>query len=659
MHTPAQEYRHTAIRKPGTLLSGLDALVYRWAGKMQRGEHLMAQAEGICRRERRWKELSNQALRERLGELRLQFRRRGRGAEKLVPDALGALREAADRCLGLRPYDVQLAGALALNENYVAEMATGEGKTLTASLTAIMWGWRGLPCHIITVNDYLAHRDAEWLAPLYRYCGVSAGFVTSAMDPAQRRTGYGRDVTYTTSKELVADFLRDRLWLGPLQHTTRRHVRTLFARRFDLQRGLVTRGIHSAIVDEADSILIDEAVTPLIISRPQPNTTFVNACERTSELVAALRRDTDYRVDYQYKDVELLPALDQRIAEGESPLPAMFRGAARQRDLIRQALVAREFFERDKQYIVDGDKVVIVDEFTGRSMPQRTYSAGLHQMIEAKEGLPVTPPSETLARLSFQRFFRFFHNLAGMTGTAREAASELWHIYGLPVATIPQNKPCRRSVLPRRVFAENSEKWDAIVKEIVIMHGQGRPVLVGTRSVRTSEDLSRRLEERGLPFRVLNAVRHQEEARIVAHAGQEGTITVATNMAGRGTDIVLGQGIAARGGLHVIATECHESQRIDRQLFGRCARQGDPGSARSFVSLEDELIGRYVPRAARDAVKAALRKNIPQAAAAGNGAVAWAQSSAQRMAAKSRRSVLQMDTWLDDSLSFAHADVVS
>jgi preprotein translocase subunit SecA len=309
--------------------------------------------------------------------------------------------------------------------------------------------------------------------------------------------------------------------------------------------------------------------------------------------------------------------------------------------------------------VIQNGKVVIVDEFTGRLMPQRTWNAGLHQIIEAKEEVSITSPSETLARLSFQRFFRFFHRLAGMTGTAREAADELWHIYGLPVVSIPPNRPCQRQVLPRRIFTEQEAKWQAIVDEVVERHGQGQPVLVGTRSVKASTDLAARLAKLGLPFRVLNAVRHREEARIVSHAGERGSITVATNMAGRGTDIKLEDGVARLGGLHVIATECHESGRIDRQLFGRCARQGDPGSARSFVSMEDELLHRYVPSAVRNGVENALRWRGPAAVWAAEQVVRWAQNRAQGMAFHRRRSVLRTDTWLDDSLSFAQGDISS
>jgi preprotein translocase subunit SecA len=663
MSVLTEDYRRTDIKTPDPILSGLDARIFSLAGRYRRRAsltgRLLTAAEEIDAKAPLWKEKSDRALRESLVGFREIFCRNKQGYEEHLPDALAAIREAAERCLGLRPYVVQLAGALALFRGTVAEMATGEGKTLTAGLTAVVWGWIGRPCHIITTNDYLADRDAKWLEPLYRFCGVSVGRVVSEMEPHRRREEYRKDVTYTTSKEVLADFLRDRLRLDSLQNAGRRQIRALSGRLQDIEKGLVMRGIHTAVVDEVDNILIDEAVTPLIISREMPNEPFVEACREANNIAAALRPDVDYRVDQQFKDIDLLPGGEEHLVQKTGNMPRLFRGRGPHRELVQQALKAREFFHRDTQYVIQNGKVVIVDEFTGRLMPQRTWSAGLHQIIEAKEDITITAPSETLARLSFQRFFRFFYRLAGMTGTAREAAGELWHIYGLPVVTIPPNRPCQRKIYPRRIFSEQESKWQAIVDEVAERHGQGQPVLVGTRSVKASEDLAARLAKLGLSFRVLNAVRHREEARTISHAGEGSSITVATNMAGRGVDIRLGDGVTRLGGLHVIATECHESGRIDRQLFGRCARQGDPGSARSFVSMEDELICRYVPSVVRNSFKKALRLPGPTSGWAAEQVVRWAQSKAQGRAFHQRRSVLRTDTWLDDSLSFAQGDVSS
>ena len=661
MSQVTEDYRRTDIRTPDPILSGFDARVFSLAGRYRRraaetGKLLAAAAE-IDAEAPRWQAMTDKALRESLADFREGFRRNGPGCEERLLSALAAIREAADRRLGLRPYVVQLAGALALYHGTVAEMATGEGKTLTAGLIAVVWGWIGRPSHIITVNDYLADRDAKWLEPLYRFCGVSVGRVTGEMVPHARREEYRSDVTYTTSKEILADFLRDRLRLDSLQHAGRRQIRALSGRLRDIESGLVMRGIHTAVVDEADSILIDEAVTPLIISREMPNEPFTEACLEANRIAAALTPGLDYRVDQQFKDVDLLPGREDQLEEKAGSMPRLFRGRGQHRELVQLALKARAFYHRDAQYVIQNGKVVIVDEFTGRLMPQRTWSAGLHQIIEAKEDASLTAPSETLARLSFQRFFRFFHRLAGMTGTARESAGELWHIYGLPVVSIPPNRPCQRQIYPRRIFNDQEPKWQAIVDEVAERHAQGQPVLVGTRNVKASEDLAARLAKLGLSFQVLNAVRHREEAQIVAHAGERGSITVATNMAGRGTDIELEHGVSGLGGLHVIATECHESGRIDRQLFGRCARQGDPGSARSYVSMEDELLCRYVPSAVRNGVKRALRLRGRAPVWMAERVVRWAQSKPQRMAFHRRRSVLRTDTWLDDSLSFAPGDV--
>ena len=655
------DYRRTAIRTPAPVLMGLDAGFYGLVGRYKRRagvtQELLEVASRIDALSFLWKEMTDDALRGRLLGLKDVFRRQKKGYEDLLPEALGALREAADRKVGLRPYNVQLAGALAMYRGYVAEMATGEGKTLTAGLTGVLWGWSGRPVHVVTVNDYLADRDAKRLSPLYEFCGVSVGSVVGEMEPAARREGYSRDVVYTTCKEIVADFLRDRLWLDTLQDAGRRQIWALSGRARDVERGLVMRGIHSCVVDEADSVLIDEAVTPLIISQPRPNEPFVEACRAANAMAAALEPGVDYRVDSQFKDVEILPGMEDRLEGRAGEMPDLFRGPDRRKELVQQAIHAKEFFHKDVQYVIQDGKVVIVDEFTGRLMPQRTWRAGLHQIIEAKEGLSVTPPSETLARLSFQKFYRFFHRLAGMTGTAKESAGELWRVYGLRVIPIPQNRPCQRKDLARRVFPDQGSKWEAIVDEIVSVHREGRPVLVGTRSVKTSEELARRLFALDLDCRVLNAVRHKEEADIVAEAGQGGNITVATNMAGRGTDILLGHGVARSGGLHVIATECHESARIDRQLFGRSARQGDPGSARSFVGMDDELIRRFVPGPVRRSIKVALEKDSLFGRWAADKAVWWAQARAQRMAVHHRQSVLKTDTWLEDSLSFARGDV--
>ena len=648
--TPTSDFRRTSHRLPERPLQGLDAAVNWCIGayrRRARNRHaLLAAGERVDALARSFADLDNHHLQTKLLEFREHFRREPSPGDDLLLPALAAIREAAFRTVKLRAFPVQLSGALALHHGWLAEMATGEGKTLTAGLAAVLAGWSKRPTHVITVNDYLADRDAKFLRPLFTYCGVRVGCVTAGLETAERAREYERDVTYTTSKELLADFLRDRLRLGPLRDPTRRLIRRLLQPRGKAMDGVVMRGLHTAIVDEADSVLIDEAVTPLIISATRNNEMLREVVAFASTLAQDLATPNHYRLNHRYREVEVTDAGREVIATLCAELPGIWRAPARREELIRTALFAREFFHRDKHYIVQGGKVVIVDEFTGRPMPQRTWREGLHQAIEAKEGLPLSDPTETVARMSFQRFFRCFHRLCGMTGTAWEASAELWQIYGLRVVRIPTHKPCVRQQWPDQFFATQNDRWDAVIRSIQQLHAQGRPVLVGTRNIAASDYLARRLTEHGLDHQLLNATRLAEEAAIVEFAGQRGRITIATNMAGRGTDILLGDGVAASGGLHVIATERHDSERIDRQLFGRAGRQGDPGSAQAFVSAEDDLLRRHLPAAMLEVIRRSSGNLITR------GAVALAQRNAQRLAFKQRNGVLRSDAWLDDALSF-------
>lgn len=659
MPLPYYDYRRTDILVPDKVTEGLDNAVDSVNGRLRRRaavlRSLMQDADAIDAMAPSWETLSDRHLQDKLVEFKDIFRRRPRGWEETTFPALAAIREASARKLGMRPFVVQLAGALALLRGCLAEMATGEGKTLVAGLTAVIQGWTRQPCHVITVNDYLARRDPEWLGPLYAFCRVSTGCVTGEMEPRARVEAYAQDVTYTTSKEILADFLRDRLRMGMVQNASRRHIRYALSPQLYERDGLVMRGIHVGIVDEADSVLIDEAVTPLIISHPQENHALKNAAGVADAIARHLVADIDYEVNRRYKEIEFKDSALAKIEALCDTLPGIWRGPDRRLELVRQALTAKEFFLHGQQYVLEDNKVVIVDEFTGRMMPQRTWRQGLHQAIEAKEGIPLSNPSETMARLSFQRFFRFFHHLSGMTGTAAEAAAEFWHIYRLPVITIPLNRPSQRVVLPDCVFPNQESKWDAVVAEISQLHNEGLPVLVGTRNVFASEHLAERLSRKGFQFALLNATRHREEAQIVAQAGHAGHITIATNMAGRGTDIILEKGVAERGGLQVLITERHESRRIDRQFFGRCGRQGDPGRAQAFVSMEDELLRRFLPPIMRRTVQSAIIRNQSGWNLQATAAFAWAQRTAQRLAFKQRRQVLKMDTWIEDALSFASA----
>jgi len=641
------------------LPKGLDGLWDRAAGILAnvtpRKSRFLRLADRVLAHEKDLTDLSDAKLKEAGTLLRERFLRSRDTREDLLR-AFAVVREAAFRQNGEKHFKVQVAGALALQAGCIAEMATGEGKTLTATLAATVAGWRGRGCHVITVNDYLAKRDAEWMGRIYGFFGLSTAYVEAGMPPPQRRQAYRADITYCTNKEVTADFLRDRLALGTLRGLPMALLTKIAQGAGTGTDRMVMRGLQYAIIDEADSVLIDEAVTPLIISGDAPNAEQVEAFQQAADVAAQFVEGRDFRVNHRYREVDLTPAGKRKLDEAAAGLGGIWAGQRRGEELVVQALTARELFLLEKQYIIDDGKVVIVDEFTGRLMPDRTWRDGLHQAIEAKETLEVNPPKDTFARISFQRFFRLYRRLSGMTGTAAEAWREFWQIYHLPTVVIPTNRPCIRRYQPDHVYATQDAKWKAIVQQIQKTHATGRPLLVGTRSVRASELLSRLLAEAGLQHSVLNAVRHAEEAEIVAGAGQPGRITVATNMAGRGTDIKLGRGVAELGGLCVLATERHESGRIDRQLYGRSARQGDPGSASAIVCLEDELVLRYSPHLTKTLRKRFGHTEREISSLSTRRLFDHSQRKAEKLALRQRKGVLRTDDWLDEYLGFAGSE---
>jgi preprotein translocase subunit SecA len=552
--------------------------------------------------------------------------------------AMAIVREGCFRAQAKRPFLVQVIGALAMFEGRVAEMATGEGKTITASLTASLWGWMGKPVHIITVNDYLVQRDAEEMDPTYALLGLKTGFVVHETEQAERLDHYRRGVIYVTQKELVADFLRDQIALGTLRSSAQTSVSML---RGAAATRVLVPGLFRVIVDEADSVLVDEAVTPLIISNSPDDEPNADRYRKADELAQQLVEGRDFKIDWTVRNVELYPRGEERLEELAGG-DGFWRGKRRREELVTQALTARYCFHKDEQYLIDEEgKIVIIDEFTGRVMADRSWRHGLHQAIEVKEGVKVTADKENLARMSFQRFFRQYPIMAGMTGTAWEARGEMWQIYRRTILRIPTNRPCIRRHLPTRMFDTLEQKWQAVGQRTAEIHAQGRPILIGTRSVWASEEVSRRLTELGLPHRVLNAAQNKEEAEIVAQAGQRGQITVATNMAGRGTDIKLAAGVAQLGGLHVLATEPHGSGRVDRQLFGRAARQGDPGSAEMFCCAEDDLFVRHA-RHSRHLWRAIGPQRL----------IKLAQWRAEMLARFNRKQVLKADDWMDEAMPF-------
>jgi len=567
----------------------------------------------------------------------------------LVARAFALVQEAAERRLGVRHYEVQLIGGWVLLRGAVAEMETGEGKTLTATLAAATAALSGVPVHVITSNDYLAQRDAREMGPLYRALGLSVAALEHGQSPQERRACYGADLTYGSNKEIAFDFLRDRITLAHRHRRLCIKLERLRGPQGPLEQ-LLMRGLFYAIVDEADSVLVDEARTPLIISAGGTDTPATRLYSDAIATAARLAAGLDYRLEGRDRRVVITPAGLVRLADLTRGLTGVWQGPRRREALIGQALAALHRYERGVHYLIREDKVQIVDEYTGRILADRSWEQGLHQMVEAKEGVPITARRDSLARTSYQYFFRRYLHLSGMTGTAWELAPELWSVYGLAVVRVPTNRPMQRRALPTRVFAGADEKWHRVACRVAEVHATDRPVLVGTHSVAASQHASAALAALGLEHSVLNADQDAHEAEQVAAAGQAGAILVATNMAGRGTDIRLGPGVAAAGGLHVLATELHDARRIDRQLFGRCGRQGDPGSHEMYLSLEDELIQNHLQWYWRLLAALALRLGAQRLCAR---LLARAQRRAQRHYRGVRRHLLKQDERLEESLAFA------
>ncbi len=525
--------------------------------------------------------------------LRRDLKARLRGHDlppRLVGKTFSLIREASVRVLGMRHYDVQVLGAWAMLQGQVAEMRTGEGKTLCATLTVATAAMSGRPVHLMTVNDYLASRDAEEMTPLYAFLGLTTTCVLEGQTDDERRQLYQADIVYGTNKTFTFDYLRDRQVLRFQPGHMRRKLEYLT--HSDASADMRMRGLHFALVDEADSVLIDEARTPLIISgQVEQSASFdTELFYQAMDVAKKMKEGDHFNIPKDQQKIELTDRGFDLLDDHSDRLGGTFAVPVIRDFTVTQALSALHLFHRDEAYIIRDDGVQIVDENTGRTMPDRTWSDGLHQMMEIKEGLEPSPPRETLARITYQRFFRRYGRLCGMTGTARDAAWELWSVYRLPVTIIPTNKKDIRKFAPDRVYRTAAAKWDAVAKRTRNLHEQGLPVLIGTRSVSASEEASKRLTDAGIPHQVLSAAQDADEAEIVAKAGEAGAVTIATNMAGRGTDIKLADEVAQRGGLHVILSERHDSRRVDRQLEGRCGRQGQLGKCEAFLSLEDELM---------------------------------------------------------------------
>jgi preprotein translocase subunit SecA len=573
--------------------------MFKWLGSLMDSnekelKHLQPLIAAINALEPEFEALSNDQLRHKTDEFKARLDK-GESLDRLLPEAFAAVREAAKRTLGQRHFDVQLMGGIVLHQGKIAEMKTGEGKTLVATLPVYLNALTGKGAHVVTVNDYLAKRDCNWMGPVYHLLGLSVASIQHEasflfdpehdsedpawrhLKPVARREAYEADVTYGTNNEFGFDYLRDNMVV-------------------DLSR-CAQRPLHYAIVDEVDYILIDEARTPLIISGPAMEA--AQKYHTFAKLMPRLRRDEDYEVEERTRAVTLTDEGISKIEnmlkkEGLLKAPSLYDPSNHMlTHYLESALKAHVLFRRDRDYVVKDGQVIIVDEFTGRMMPGRRYSEGLHQAIEAKEGVQVQRENITMATITFQNYFRLYEKLAGMTGTAVTEAEEFHKIYKLEVLIIPTNMPMVRTDCPDQIYQNEEAKFRAVAGEIEALHADERPVLIGTVSIENSERLSELLTKKGIPHEVLNAKQHEKEAAIIAKAGQPGAVTVATNMAGRGVDIMLGTGIAKKGGLHVIGTERHEARRIDNQLRGRSGRQGDPGSSCFYVSLEDDVVRRF------------------------------------------------------------------
>ena len=595
---------------PETRRNSTDRFGFRWVNHLKAlfglpAQRRLARAALMVAPIRHWESEFTRLSDADLKAYAQRVRGRARGGEslnKILPEAFGLVCVAAARTIGLRPFDTQLAAGVVLHHGAFAEVATGEGKTLVAAMPVYLNALLGKGVHVTTVNDYLARRDAEWIGPIYQMLGLTVGVLQMQMEESLRAQAYRCDITYGMASEFGFDFLRDRLKLS-----TAKGQAAPFWAPWTAAKGQYTRPLdpriqreehHFALVDEGDNIFIDEARTPLIISTPSRPATAEESVVYlwADKLARPMVRDQHYTLDEKKQKIELTEEGKQLARWSNPPVGEHSHAMDKLHEHIERAIHANHRFRRDQHYMLEGEKVVIIDEFTGRRMPDRHWREGLHQAVEAKEGVQITKASDHAAQITFQRYFRLYKKLAGMSGTAAQNWMELRRVYKLWVVCVPTNMPVVREQYRDRVFPTEDAKFDAIVAEIGKLHKAGRPVLVGTRSVEKSEKLSAKLRKAGIEHEVLNARLHEKEANLVAQAGQMGRVMIATNMAGRGTDIKLAPGVAELGGLHVLGTERHEARRIDRQLAGRAGRQGDPGSAQFYISLDDELLEALGPR---------------------------------------------------------------
>lgn len=595
--------------------------------------------------------LSDAELMDDIVKLRMTLRREGLGKRSTIY-AFAVIRELCSRRLGMKPYDVQVMGGWAMLHGMLTEMETGEGKTLTALLPTIVAALAGVPVHVFTVNDYLAERDAEITEPVLSAIGLSSGVIVEGLEPETRRQVYGKDVVYGTNKQIVFDYLRDRTILQNVQGDIELKMRSLCGLE-GFQNKLLLRGLHYAIVDEADSILIDEARTPLILSKKSPSPEEAEVAREALRLANELQENTHYKVDQLKRIITLNEKGEAALSRNIEQLSPLLSGKKRRKEAVSQALFALHMLKKAEHYILQGDKVQIVDEYTGRVMEDRQWSRGIQQMVEIKEGLQPSDRSDTIAQITYQRFFRRYRHLCGMSGTAREIEAELWKVYRLPLAVIPPRRKNRRRISAARIFSSKKQKWQHVVDRTAERSQKGQAMLIGTRTVAASILLSEQLDRAGIAHQVLNAEQNKREGEIIAQAGQTSSVTVATNIAGRGTDIKLSENVRNAGGLVVFMTERHDAKRIDRQLIGRCARQGDPGQVEIFLSLEDDLVRMGSFTFLLPIISSAMSVFPPLAKLWASLIFHWSQREIERTNAQIRASCMKRDRKLSELMAFA------
>jgi len=649
----SKAYQQKNLKKDSKPLDGFDAFMQTITGKLYslypHRLFLLREAKRIAKLSLTYKILNEEQFAKKVQEFKIKFRLgRVKKDRELLHQALALICEASFRTLKINPYTVQILGSLAMYENFIIQMHTGEGKTITAGLTAVLYAWGGKPCHIVTSNDYLASRDADELSDFYAICGLSVGFIDGKMQRDEKQINYKKSIIYATSNAILADFLRDQMESSYAEDFNALLLNGLKKEQKDES---LVQGLHNIIIDEADSLLADEAIVPLIISVPKENRPLSDAIISFRDVSRELKESVHYTISSKHKEVFLTKEGEDFIEELSESFTALWKSKNRREYLLKQAIIARTFYLNGTHYVIVEGKLIIVDEKTGRLMPDRSWGGGMHQAIEAKEGIELSDPTETHIKMSFQRFFRLYKNISGMSGTLQKLESELWYIYRLATLKIPKRIPNRYKVLKEKIVKNKDEKWKLVIKEVAKVHKRKQPILIGTRSIEDSENLSNELKKINIKQQVLNALYYEKEAEIISKAGELGMVTIATNMAGRGTDIKLRQEALEVGGLHVIATERHDSERVDKQLFGRTARKGQPGTVQQIVSLEDDLLMNNTSKWFRNKAMSRVEN------------IFWKpiilfeykrlQKRSDRKASNMRRSILKNDFSVQGMLSFS------